>query len=165
MNARTFGKKGTGRSETGGETAQASRRAAFLAQERARADGESRAADTDVFPSPEGEPVTTLADRIEFVEKKVREPVGPRSLGLTWALWCPWGLAGAHRLYLGRYATGAIQAAIFVSCVVAVFGFQLYPAFAGLVLSWLWMLVDGLRLRQMHAEAVGTPKNAEVLEV
>ena len=40
MNARTFGKKGTAGS---GETAVASRRAAFLAQERARADGESRA--------------------------------------------------------------------------------------------------------------------------
>ncbi len=165
MNARTFGKKGTGRSETGDETVQASRRAAFLAQERARADGESRAADTEVFPSPGRQPVTTLADRIAFVEKKVREPVGPRSLGLTWALWFPWGLAGAHRLYLGRYATGAIQAAIFVCCVVAVFGFQLYPAFAGLVLSWLWMLMDGLKLKQLHAEAVGVPGNSEVVEI
>ena len=164
MNARTFGKKGTGSSETGGEAAT-SRRAAFLAQERARADGESRAADTEVFPSPETAPVTTIADRIEFVEKKVREPVGPRSLGLTWALWFPWGLAGLHRLYLGRYVTGAIQAAIFISCVVAVFGFQLYPAFAGLVLSWLWMFVDGLKLKQLHAEAVGTPKDATVVEV
>jgi TM2 domain-containing membrane protein YozV len=161
MNARTFGKKGT----VNGETASASRRAAFLAQERARVDGESRAAETEVFPT--SEPVTTIADRIEFVEKpkKVRTPVGPRSLRLAWALWFPWGLAGAHRLYLGRYATGAIQAALFVACVVAVFGFQLYPAFGGLVLSWLWMFVDGIKLKQMHAEAVGTPKGAEVVEV
>ncbi len=160
MNARTFGKKGrTG----GGESAAASRRAAFLAQERARADGESRAADTEVFPVAE----TTIADRVEFVEKpkKVREPVGPRSLKLAWALWFPWGLAGAHRFYLGRYASGALQAAIFLGCVVAVFGFQLYPAFVGLVVSWLWMFADGLRLKRMHAEAVGTPKDAEVVEV
>ena len=162
MNARTFGKKGMVGGGNGGE-AVASRRAAFVAQERARADGESRTADTEVFPAPER--VTTIADRIEFVEKKVREPVGPRSLPLTWALWFPWGLAGAHRLYLGRYATGALQAAIFIGCVLAVFGFQFYQAFAGLVLSWLWMLVDGLKLKQLHAEAVGTPKGAEVVEV
>ncbi|HYD14438.1 MAG TPA: TM2 domain-containing protein [Allosphingosinicella sp.] len=161
MNARTFGKKGT----ASGESAAASRRAAFLAQERARADGESRVAETDVFPA--AGPVRTIADRIEFVEKpkKVRAPVGPRSLTLAWALWFPWGLAGAHRLYLGRYASGAIQAAIFLACVTAVFGFQIYPAFAGLVLSWLWMLVDGMRLKQMHAEAVGTPRGAELVEV
>lgn len=157
MNARTFGKKGT----ENGEPATASRRAAFLAQERARADGESRAADTDVFPVG----ATTIADRIQFVEKTVREPVGPRSLPLAWALWFPWGLAGAHRFYLGRYATGAIQAAIFLGCVTAVFGFQIYPAFAGLVLSWIWMFMDGLKLKQMHAEAVGTPAGAEVVEV
>ena len=164
MNARSFGKKGTGPSQIGGEAA-ASRRAAFLAQERARADGESRAVDTDVFPAPDA--VTTIADRIEFVDrpKKVRAPVGPRSLTLAWALWLPWGLAGAHRLYLGRYLTGAIQAVIFIACVVAVFGFQLYPAFAGLVLSWLWMFVDGLKLKQMHAEAVGPPRDAQIVEV
>ena len=157
MNARTFGKKGS----TTGESGVASRRAAFLAQERARAEGESRAADTDVFPSGE----TTIAHRVEFVEKpkKVREPVGPRSLRLAWALWFPWGLAGAHRFYLGRYTSGAIQAVIFLACLVAVFGFQLYPAFAGLVLSWLWMLVDGLKLKRMHAEAVGIPSDAAVV--
>lgn len=159
MNARSFGKKGT----ASGETAIASRRAAFLAQERARADGESRAAETEVFPAGE----TTIADRIEFVErpKKVRTPVGPRSLTLAWALWFPWGLAGAHRFYLGRYVSGAIQALLFLSCVVAVFGFQLYPAFAGLVVSWLWMFVDGLKLKKMHAEAVGMPAGAAVVEV
>jgi TM2 domain-containing membrane protein YozV len=165
MNARTFGKKGTGTGETGGETAAASRRAAFIAQERARSEGESRVADTEVFPT--NEPVTTIADRIEFVEKpkKVREPVGPRSLRLTWALWFPWGLAGLHRLYLGRYVSGAVQAVIFIACVTAVFGFQLYPAFAGLAVSWLWWLLDGLKLKKLHAEAVGPPKGAEVLEV
>jgi TM2 domain-containing membrane protein YozV len=159
MNARSFGKKGT----TGGEAAVASRRAAFLAEERARAGGESRAAETEVFPSGE----TTIADRIEFVERptKVRSPVGPRSLGLAWALWLPWGLAGAHRLYLGRYVSGAIQALLFLGCVIAVFGFQLYPAFAGLVVSWLWMFVDGLKLKKMHAEAVGTPPGAAIVSV
>ena len=160
MNARTFGKKGTAGS---GETAVASRRAAFLAQERARADGESRAADTDVFPVR----ATTIADRIEFVDrpKKVREPVGPRSLPLTWGLWFVVGLAGVHRLYLGRYVTGAVQAALFIGCVVAVFGFQLYPAWLGLVISWLWLLVDGLGLKKMYAEAVGTPRDSTTIEV
>lgn len=159
MNARSFGKKGT----VGGEAAIVSRRAAFLAQERARAAGESRAAETGIFPSGE----TTIADRIEFVTtpQKARDPVGPRSLALAWVLWFPWGLAGLHRLYLGRYVTGAIQALFFLACVVAVFGFQFYPAFAGLVASWLWMFVDGLKLKRMHTEAVGTPARATVVEV
>lgn len=159
MNARTFGKKGT----AGGETPAVSRRAAFLAQERARADGESRVAHTEVFPSRE----TTIADRIEFVDKpkKHREPVGPRSYGLTWTLWFVTGLAGVHRLYLGRYLTGALQAALFVGCVTLVFGFQRYPAWLGLAISWLWMLIDGLGLKTMYAAAVGTPKGATTIEV
>lgn len=159
MNARTFGKKGA----TEGEAVIASRRAAFLAQERARAGGESRGADTEVFPSGE----TTIAHRVEFIEKpkRVREPVGPRSLPLTWVLWMPLGLAGAHRLYLGRYITGGIQAAFFVACVVAVFGFQIYPAFAGLAVCWIAMFVDGLRLKTMYAEAVGTPAGATRIDL
>ena len=160
MNARTFGKKGSTADAAAGA---ASRRAAFLAQERARAEGESRAAETDVFPAGE----TTIAHRVEFVErpKKVREPVGPRSLRLAWALWFVAGLAGLHRLYLGRYVSGGVQAVLFLGCVVAVFGFQRYPAFAGVAICWLWMLVDGLKLKQMHAEAVGTPGNAAVVSV
>jgi TM2 domain-containing membrane protein YozV len=159
MNARTFGKKGT----SGGETGPVSRRAAFLAQERARADGESRAAETDVFPARE----RTIAHRIEFVDApdRQRDPVGPRSYHLTWALWFVTGVAGLHRLYLGRYITGAIQAALFLGCVTLVFGFQRYPAFLGLAISWLWMLIDGLSLKKMHAEAVGTPRDAELVTV
>jgi len=158
MNARTFGKKG---SKIGGETATVSRRAAFLAQERARADGESRAADTEVFPVRS----MTIADRIEFVDKKEREPVGPRSLPLTWAIWFIGGLAGVHRLYLGRYLTGAIQAALLIGCVTLVFGFQRYPAWLGLCISWLWLLIDGLSLKKMYTEAVGTPPDADVVDV
>lgn len=160
MNARTFGKKGTAGEA---EAPAVSRRAAFLAQERARAEGESRAADTEVFPVQE----TTIVNRINFVDKpaKRREPVGPRSYPLTWTLWFITGLAGVHRLYLGRYITGAMQAALFIGCVVAVFGFQRYPAWLGLVISWLWMLVDGLSLKKMYADAVGTPKDVTVIEV
>ena len=160
MNARTFGKKGTA---SGGEGPAVSRRAAFLAQERGLADGESRTAETEVFPIRE----TTIADRIEFVDKprKQREPVGPRSYRLTWALWFVVGLAGVQRLYLGRYVSGALQAALFIGCVTLVLGFERYPAWLGLVISWLWMLIDGLGLKKMYAEAVGTPKDAAVIEV
>lgn len=160
MNARTFGKKGTA---GGGETPAVSRRAAFIAEERARADGESRTAETEVFPGRE----TTIADRIEFVDKpkRVREPVGQRSYPLTWALWFVVGVAGLHRLYLGRYITGALQAALFIGCVTLVFGFQRYPAFLGLAISWLWMLIDGLGLKTMYAEAVGRPRDVAVVEI
>ena len=159
MNARTFGKKGM----AAGATGPASRRGAFLTQERARDFGESRAAETEVFPPAE----TTIVDRVEFVDApdKVREPVGPRSLRLAWALWFVAGMGGLHRLYLARYATGLLQGALFVGCFVAIFGFQRYPAYLGLVISWLWMLLDGMKLKQMHAEAVGTPKGATVVPV
>jgi TM2 domain-containing membrane protein YozV len=160
MNARTFGKKGTA---SGSEAPAVSRRAAFVAQERARADGESRAVETEVFPIRE----TTIADRIEFVDKpkKLREPVGPRSYPLTWALWFVVGVAGVHRLYLGRYISGALQAALFIGCMTLVFGFQRYPAFLGLAISWLWMLIDGLSLKTMYGEAVGTPRDAAIVEI
>lgn len=159
MNARTFGKKGTG----DGQAASASRRAAFLAQERARA-GESRTADTEVFPAGGG----TIVDRIEFVDakpKRVRAPVGPRSLRLTYILWLLFGLGGVHRLYLGRYASGALQAALFLGCFTVVFGLQYYQAFAGLALSWIWMFADGLRLKKLHAEAVGIPAGTTTIIV
>ena len=70
-----------------------------------------------------------------------------------------------HRLYLGRYVSGALQAALFIGCVTLVFGFQRYPAWLGLVVSWLWLLIDGLSLKTMYAEAVGRPKDAAVIEV
>lgn len=145
MTARTFGRKGAG-------GAVASRRAAFIAGERTSAD---RGAETEVFPATV-RPVLTK----ESVEASTRavapvreaRPVGPRSLPLAYGLWLVLGTAGAHRLYLGRILSGAVQALLCGGCFAAV-TMQYYQAFPGLAICWLWMFVDGFQLKKMHAEA------------
>ncbi len=146
MTARTFGRKGI--SEESGGAIQ-SRRAAFLASERSRGD---RAAETEVFPAPaRAEPA---GERELEPPAQARQPVGPRSLKIAYALWLVLGIAGAHRLYLGRTRSGALQAAICAGCFAATW-MQYYQAFAGLAICWLWMFADGIQLKKMHAEAVG----------
>jgi TM2 domain-containing membrane protein YozV len=149
MTARTtFGKKGVG--DDGGASAAQSRRAAFLATERTRGD---RAAETEVFPAPTRADIARVQAAPEAESPLAwRHPVGPRSLKLTYALWLVLGIAGAHRFYLGRTYSGAVQAALCVGCFAATW-MQYYQAFAGLGLCWIWMFVDGLKLKQMHAEA------------
>lgn len=154
MTARTFGRKGV--SESGGGGAMASRRAAFLASERA---GGDRIAETDIFPAPvRVDLAKAQAEAQAQAEPEAppvaRRPVGPRSLKLAYALWLVLGIAGVHRLYLGRTLSGAIQGAICAGCLAATW-MQYYQAFAGLAICWLWMFADGIRLKKMHAEAVG----------
>jgi len=107
----------------------AARRAAFVAEERARA-----APPPEALP-PSAEPEVAATDR---------------SLKTAYALWFFLGLAGGHRFYLRRPLTGAGQALLFLTCLGAVTLFQYYQAFAGLALSWLWYLADGIRLRALH---------------
>lgn len=146
MTARTFGRKGI--SEESGGAIQ-SRRAAFLASERSRGD---RAAETEVFPpQARAEPAR---EREPEQPAMARQPVGPRSLAIAYALWLVLGIAGVHRLYLGRTLSGAIQASICAGCFAATW-MQYYQAFAGLAICWLWMFADGIQLKKMHAEAVG----------
>jgi TM2 domain-containing membrane protein YozV len=123
-----------------GEGAEA-RRAAFLAKERDR-------------DAPPDEPAALPAAETEAKLAALKaEPVlvpTDRSLRTAYALWFFLGLAGAHRFYLRRPWTGAIQASLFLGCVGAVVLFQYYQAFAGLALSWLCYLGDGIRLRKLH---------------
>jgi hypothetical protein len=114
------------------------RRAAFLAEERAR--GAAPAALPSIaaekaLAAIKAEPVLVPTDR---------------SLRTAYLLWFFLGLGGGHRFYLRRPWTGAIQALLFLGCLAAVAGFQYYEAFAGLALSWLCYLADGIRLRHLH---------------
>jgi TM2 domain-containing membrane protein YozV len=112
------------------------RRAAFLAGERAsQAAARPAAAETGLERLP-----------------RISEPPLPsdRSLRGAYFIWFFLGLAGGHRFYLRRPVTGAVQTLLFVACVGAVAIFQYYQAFAGLALSWLWYLIDGMRLRRLH---------------
>lgn len=123
-----------------GEDAE-SRRAAFLAEER---DRNAPAAEPAALPDAE-----TEAKLASIKADSVLVPTD-RSLRTAYALWFFLGLGGGHRFYLRRPWTGAVQALIFLGCVGAVAVFQYYEAFAGLALSWLWYLADGIRLRTLH---------------
>jgi TM2 domain-containing membrane protein YozV len=161
MTAPTFGKKGA----AGGD-AIAPRREAFVAAERNPSD---RKAESDVFsparsalrasfvapqPSNEFEAAAEEPAIAEFEAAEEKVPLS-RSLRTAYILWLFLGLAGGHRFYLGRRVTGGVQAAIFLVSLAAVVGFQYYPAFGGLLLSWLWFFVDGLQLKKMHAGVTG----------
>jgi len=119
------------------------RRAAFLAKER----GQDAPAAVAVLPSAEIE--NALA---ALKAEPVLVPTD-RSLRISYLVWFFLGLAGGHRFYLRRPITGAVQALLFVGCVGAVAIFQYYEAFAGLALSWLWFLGDGIRLRHLHSRS------------
>jgi TM2 domain-containing membrane protein YozV len=123
-----------------GEDAEA-RRAAFLAQERGR---DAPAGEVVALPTAEAE-----AALASLKAESVLVPTD-RSLRSAYLIWFFLGLAGGHRFYLRRPITGALEALLFFGCVGAVALFQYYQAFAGLALSWLWFLADGVRLRRLH---------------
>lgn len=146
MNARTFGKKNAG---TGGD-AIASRRAAFVADERARAE---RIAESEVFEAPAAAVRAKVAEVV--AEPETAPPVVlHRSLKVTYALWLLFGYAGAHRFYLARPITGAILAALFTASLVMV-ARQHYPWFAGIAAAVLWMVGDGFLIEHMHRKLTG----------
>ena len=117
------------------------RRAAFLAEERARDEPAVQAA-----PLPSAAAESALA----ALKAEAGPPSTDRSLKAAYAIWFLLGLGGGHRFYLRRPYTGAAQALLFLACLGAVALFQRYEAFAGLALSWLWYLADGIRLKRLH---------------
>jgi TM2 domain-containing membrane protein YozV len=164
MTARTFGRKGgiaapaqrrTGliahqprsfepiERQAAGDDEVAAKRAAFLAEERERADGASK---------PQFAAATETALRAFRAQVEFAALPADRSLKIAYLLWFATGLAGGHRFYLRRPLTGAVQALLFLGCVGAA-AVQYYPAFGGLALSWLWMLADGFLIRRMYRTA------------
>lgn len=162
MNARTFGRKGGSeaavsarRPATFGlnrtqesapsaprEDEALSRRQAFVAAERARA---GDMAPTETMPAASEEAIKAI-----LAGEALVAPPTDRSLKLAYALWFLTGLFGGHRFYLRRPLTGAVQALIFFGICAFAALLQYYWAFAGLGVSWLWMLADGLLLKHLH---------------
>ena len=120
----SFGRKGIG-----GDAVMAERRAAFLAEERARKSQEqSRPAAS--------EPV--------FVREK--------SLGTAYVLWFFCGGIAAHRFYLGFPVSGAIQAALLPLTWALIVSGSL-AAFLTMAGSGLWLLADAFMLPSLQREA------------
>lgn len=107
------------------------RRAAFVAEERARAEAPAEA---------EAETLAAAA------------PLAPpdRSLKTAYILWFCAGLFGGHRFYLRRPITGALQAVLFLGAWAAAIA-EYYAGFGVVALSCLWLVVDGLLMRGLHA--------------
>lgn len=160
MTARTFGRRGLATAEAQAPAISArrgallgtepvpvaddaeARRAAFVAAERARA---APAAAEGPVASEEAVRAVLAGGPAEAAY-----PPTDRSLNLAYALWFALGLAGAHRLYLRHFPTGALMAAILFGSWGAMAIFEYYQAFAGMVVACLWMIADGFRIRRMH---------------
>lgn len=128
MSGATFGRKGAGADQD-----LAARRAAFLAEERARATRQ---------PAP-GEGYRPAAAPV-FVREK--------SLGTAYVLWFFLGGLSVHRFYLGFPASGAIQ----VGLVMLGYGLIFSKSPVGLIflLGWsLWLLADAILIIGMHRKA------------
>ena len=127
----SFGARNPDRFEAVEIDENALRRAAFIAEERARAE------------APAAAEVETLAAAV---------PLAPpdRSLKTAYILWFCAGLFGGHRFYLRRPITGAIQALLFLGAWGAAVA-EYYAGFGVVALSCLWLVVDGLLMRGLHA--------------
>jgi TM2 domain-containing membrane protein YozV len=115
------------------------RKAAFLAEERARKD-RPRDADDDgsgahgaFVPS---EPI------------HVRE----KSLTLAYLLWFLLGSTGAHRFHLGYFASGATLLILSATSWALVLA-ENYAAFGGVAVAGLWVIADGFLIKSLHRKA------------
>lgn len=130
MSSGAFGRKGMT-----GDSALAERRAAFLAEERARASRPPAVNADEWRPQPSG-PV--------YVKEK--------SLGTAYLLWFFVGGLGAHRFYLGYGNSGMAQVMLLVLSWMLLLSGALWAA-AGLFVGALWLLVDVFMIPGLTREA------------
>lgn len=126
MSGATFGRKGATPAASAADEALAARRAAFLAEERARREREPR--------------------RPASAETKTY--VTPKSTGTAYAFWFFFGGLGAHRFYLGSPVSGAIQ----LSLTPISYGLLASKSLAGLAIMpalGLWLIVDAFLIPGM----------------
>lgn len=126
MSAAGFGRKGAGPVASVADEALAARRAAFLAEERARR---------------EREPLRPAAD-------ETKTYVTPKSTGTAYAFWFFFGGLGAHRFYLGSPVSGAIQLAM----TPISYGLIASKSMSGLAIMpalGLWLIIDAFLIPGM----------------
>ncbi|HEV2818054.1 MAG TPA: TM2 domain-containing protein [Allosphingosinicella sp.] len=132
MSGATFGRKGAG-----ADADLAARRAAFLAEERARS---ARAANDVAEPGFR----PAAASRPVFIREK--------SLGTAYLLWFFLGGLSAHRFYLGLPSSGAIQLVL----TPLGYGLLLGKSPVGLLVLlfvWVWILSDAFVIPSLARNA------------
>ena len=130
MSGATFGRKGAGP-----DADLAARRAAFLAEERARA----QSARTEDRAFDDGLP-------------RSRAPVAEKSMGIAYLLWFFLGGLGAHRFYLGAHSSAMMQ------LILAPIGWSMLLArqpigLLVVLLAGLWILTDAFVIPGMVRKA------------
>lgn len=126
MSGASFGRKGAAPSASPSDDALTARRAAFLAEERARREREPQ--------------------RPASAETKTY--VTPKSTSTAYAFWFFFGGLGAHRFYLGSPVSGAIQ----LSLTPISYGLIASKSLAGLAIMpalGLWLIVDAFLIPGM----------------
>jgi TM2 domain-containing membrane protein YozV len=156
MTARTFGRRGGGDGGTfgaghgagaaggfgargaGEDPAMAARRAAFLAEERARADRPPESSDglDRTLDMPRSGPI--------FIREK--------SMGTAYLLWFFLGGFGAHRFYLGFPVSAAIQMILWPVCYMVVMTGS-YGAVYPMMIGALWILIDAFLIPGLARQA------------
>ncbi|HYN47198.1 MAG TPA: TM2 domain-containing protein [Allosphingosinicella sp.] len=149
MTARTFGRKNI----AGGAVAAPSRRAAF----GARDPDHFEPAEIDETALRRAAFIADERARAELEAAAEAKPFAPvvyanRSLPLAYMLWLILGSAGAHRFYLGRPLTGGLMALASVAAWVFVVS-ENYLAFGGVLAIALWVFADGFLIAAMHRRA------------
>jgi TM2 domain-containing membrane protein YozV len=130
MSGASFGRKGAAPVASASDGALAARRAAFLAEERARREREPER------PAP----------------AETKTYVTPKSTSTAYAFWFFFGGLGAHRFYLGSPVSGAIQLAL----TPISYGLIASKSLSGLAIMpvlGLWLLVDAFLIPGMARAA------------
>lgn len=140
-----FGRKGAGVSPLVGNAAElAAKRAAFLAEERAR-------------PRPEPGQAPAFAATSPGYSPYIRE----KSLGTAYLLWFFFGGVSAHRFYLGFQISAALQASLMpLSYALLISGSMTF--FYTMCAAGLWLLADLALMPGMQREANQRIRNRAV---
>lgn len=146
MSGATFGRKGAAQ-----DADLAARRAAFLAEERARA----QSANAERRDADDGLPRTPLSERRYGPEK---------TAGVAYLLWFFLGGLSAHRFYLGFHTSAIVQ---LIMTPIA-YAMMIAKSPAGVVLlvaAGLWILVDAFFIPGMVRKANARGRGEAVASV
>ena len=152
----SFGRKGLGPVDTAAPSPDqmAARRAAFLAEERARA------ASIASGPPKREVPAYEVDGRLPPTEmpSRAQRPVSEKSTGIAYLLWFFLCQLGAHRFYLGFTASGIIQLVLAPLGWAMVFSKEPIGFFI-VIGAMLWMLADAFLIPGMVRKANSRAKH------